>query len=477
MRRRGGRSGGAFDEGPDASDAGARPLAWRGASRRCGRLPGACVVRGRPADRRRFGACDRSRHRVCGRGQQLAREPVHIAGQPAAARRVAAAVRVASSSSPPGPARYVVLDGFGPIAALRSGFRRLGGLLSIALWRYALMALYSLPPLALALLAYVAVFGVRDPVAAWARGSQALITIGAALAIVLLVLWAYLSLRWAFATAAFVEHGYRGRAALRRSRELTSGHWVRLGAGIVALSVAAVLVGGVVQGLARNAAIGLGPDASFTVLALLIGLNFLLGLVTLLAVFVALNSLVLAAYCGAYPQLPTPLAARGTLGRAWTVVALVAIAAARGGGGRAVDGPARGAPRRSCAGRAHRAPCRRSARPRELACRSPSGPARPSRPARVRRAAHRRRPHRRHPRRRSRSPERPRRLDRRVDPAAGAVGRTSARASAYPPSRSSSMPRATRRWPSRSRRIPRTSKRRARSSHCCSGEAPSPRPS
>ena len=39
----------------------------------------------------------------------------------------------------------------------------------------------------------------RDPVAAWARGSQALITIGAALAMVLLVLWVYLSLRWAFA--------------------------------------------------------------------------------------------------------------------------------------------------------------------------------------------------------------------------------------------------------------------------------------
>ena len=144
----------------------------------------------------------------------------------------------------------------------------------------------------------------------------------------LLVLWAYLSLRWAFATAAFVEHGYRGRAALRRSRELTSGRWLRLGAAIAVLSVAAVLVGGVVQGLARNAAIGMGPDAGFTVLALLIGLNFLLGLLSLLALFVAFNSLVLAAYCGAYPQLPTPLTARGTLGRAWTVTALVAITAA-----------------------------------------------------------------------------------------------------------------------------------------------------
>ena len=273
-----------------------------------------------------------------------------------------------------GASAYVVLGGFAPIAALRSGFRRLGGLLSIALWRYALMALYSLPPLALALVAYMTVFGVRDPVAAWARGSQALITIGAVLAIVLLVLWAYLSLRWAFATAAFVEHGYRGRAALRRSRELTSGRWLGLGAGIAVLSVAAILVGGVVQGLARNAAIGLGADAGFTVLALLIAFNFLLGLVSLLAVFVAFNSLVLAAYCGAYPQLPTPLAARGTRGRAWTVVALVAIAAHSGGGGRAVDAPARGAPRRSCASRAHRAPCRRSARPRELACRGPSGP-------------------------------------------------------------------------------------------------------
>ena len=171
-------------------------------------------------------------------------------------------------------------------------------------------------------------FGVRDPVAAWARGSQALITIGAALAVVLLVLWAYLSLRWAFATAAFVEHGYRGRAALRRSRELTSGHWLRLGAGIAALSVAAVLVAGVVQGLARSTAVGLGSDAGFTALALLIGLNFLLGLLSLLVLFVALNSLVLAAYCGAYPQRPTPLEARGKLGRAWTVAGLVAIAAA-----------------------------------------------------------------------------------------------------------------------------------------------------
>ncbi len=226
-----------------------------------------------------------------------------------------------------GASAHVVLDGLGATASLRLTFRRLAGLLSIALWRYALLALYSLPPLALALLAYGAVFGARDPVAAYARSPQLLITIGAALAVVLLVLWAYLSLRWAFATAAFVEHGYRGRVALRRSRDLTSGRWVGLGAAIAALSVAAVLVGGVVRGLARGAAIGVGPGADFTVLALIIGVNFLLGLVSLLAVFVAVNSLVLAAYCGASNRLPAPLAVHGTLARAWTVTALVAIAA------------------------------------------------------------------------------------------------------------------------------------------------------
>lgn len=223
---------------------------------------------------------------------------------------------------------FVVLDGLGSVTAIRAALHRLAGLLSIALWRYALMALFSLPPVVLALLAYVAFFGVRDPVAAYARAPQTIVGIGAALAVTLVVLWAYASVRWAFASAAFVDHGHRGRAALRRSRELTRGRWPALAAGIAALSTGAVLVGVVARQLAVGAAGALGPDAGLTALGLLFGFSFMLSLTWVLALFVAINALVLAAYCDASDRAPAAPEALRVGRRTWTIAALVAIAAA-----------------------------------------------------------------------------------------------------------------------------------------------------
>ena len=302
------------EDGPDSRDAVSRPLAWRGASRRCGRVPGPRAVRGRPAERARLGTCDRSRRGPCRRGQQLARRPVLVTRQPAAARRVAPcgrgtaacrrSQRVRRGGRPRGHRRTSLR--FPPAGRPALGravaLRPRGALQSAArshsrcsrTWRCSAFAIPS--PLGHAARRRSSPSGRYSPCAAGAVGVPV----------------AEMGLRHCRFRRARIPRP-RGAAqeprahertlaqARRRDRRPQCGRRPR---------------GGSVQGLARSAAIGLGPDAGPTALALLIGLNFLLGLVSLLAVFVAFNSLVLAAYCGAYPQLPTPLDwRRGKLGR------------------------------------------------------------------------------------------------------------------------------------------------------------------
>lgn len=225
-----------------------------------------------------------------------------------------------------GATAHVVLDGLDSLSALRSTVRQLGALLQIALWRYCLMALYSLPPVALALIVYAVRFGFRDPVAAYAREPRTLAVLGALLAVTMAGLWAYLSLRWVLASVLHVDHGYRGRAALRRSETLTSGRWFRLGAAIAALALGVAFAGAVVRVLGRGFAIEAAAEAGVAALAVLIGLNALLGIVALVAYSVAIDSLVLVAYCGVTDRAPAPIDSAGSARRRWAALAAAVIA-------------------------------------------------------------------------------------------------------------------------------------------------------
>ncbi len=212
--------------------------------------------------------------------------------------------------------------------------RRLFALLTIALWQYGLMLAYSVPALAVAGLAYLIAYGFRDPVSAYARQPQALFWIAGLLALALVVLWPHLSLRWPFAVPLYVDGGYRGRAALRRSYDLTKGRWISLGAAILALGLVLVVAGAAVRVVASNAVLAQGLDANAWVLTLLVGLDVLANVGLTLALFVGMQSLVLARYLAALDRpLPPRTMVQRRLSTWLAVAAMVGLAAVAGAGG------------------------------------------------------------------------------------------------------------------------------------------------
>jgi glycerophosphoryl diester phosphodiesterase len=149
--------------------------------------------------------------------------------------------------------------------------------------------------------------------------------IGGLLGVTLALTWSYLVLRWIFAVPAFVGEGYRGREALRRSYELTVGHWLRIGGSIAGLTLLLGVVAGVSSSLARDAVLRASGSAAW--LAVWLGLNFLVGIALAVLTFVVLQAYVLSSYLRAR-GLPTPSSSNEPMGRsAWVSLGLLAAGA------------------------------------------------------------------------------------------------------------------------------------------------------
>jgi glycerophosphoryl diester phosphodiesterase len=258
---------------------------------------------------------------------RLLTSPVSLLALAVAGLAALSADRIAAGAS----ASLVLAGSRGAWRATLGACRQLGRLLAIALWQYGLMLAYSLPAIATAGVAYMLAFGIRDPVGAYARQPQALTWIAGLLSVTLALLWSYLSLRWLFAIPAFVDGGYRGRAALRRSHSLTSGRWLSLGVAIVALGTLLVLVGGVVRAVASSAVLAQGLGGNAWLLMVLIGLDVLASVGLALAGFVGVQSLVLARYLAALGRAVPPRAESQRGLSTWlAVAAMIALASLAG---------------------------------------------------------------------------------------------------------------------------------------------------
>jgi len=250
---------------------------------------------------------------------------------------VSALIGLAASTVASGASCFAVLEGEERAGrTMLTALRHLGSLLSIALWGLWRALVMSMPPALLAGAAYLAVFGLRGPVAAYARNSSALITIGACLGVALALLWYFLFVRWIFATPLFVDGGYRGRASLDRSWELTSGLWFRFGLALAAVQIGLALAGALITTLIRTAAVQAGLGGISVQLGLLLGLSALTTVLTATAVAVSFQALTLSRYLRAIAS-PLPAArAEKVASSSWRLAfAVLGIAALTGLAGTA----------------------------------------------------------------------------------------------------------------------------------------------
>ncbi|NTU70650.1 MAG: hypothetical protein HGB10_02345 [Coriobacteriia bacterium] len=253
---------------------------------------------------------------------RLVTTPVSVLALALAALAAISVERVAVAAT----AAVVVNPEQGAWDALTGADKHLGELLRIALWQFWLLLLYSLPALALAGGAYLIAFGPRGPVSAYARNPNGLYWIGGVLGVVLVSMWVYLALRWVFSVQAFVEQGYRGRAALRRSRELTAGRWVRIGGSIAALVLGLMLAGVVVSLVSRLAVMSASGSVGW--LAVWLAVNSMLSAALAVLIFSALQALVMSRYLRARSRSIAPSSAERAGRAPWTAIGLIVLAAA-----------------------------------------------------------------------------------------------------------------------------------------------------
>ena len=250
---------------------------------------------------------------------------------------ISALIGLAASSVASGASCFAVLDGEERTGrAMLTATRRLGSLLAIALWALWRTFVVSLPLALVGGAAYLGVFGLRGPVAAFARNSSALITVGATLGVALALLWYYLLVRWAFATPLFVDGGYRGRAALDRSWQLTSGLWFGFGLALAAVQLGLAVVGALVIVFTRTLAVQAGLGGISVQLGLFLGLSALATVLAATAVSVAFQVIVLGRYLRAARRPIPAIRAEKVARSGWLLaVAILGIAALTGLAGTA----------------------------------------------------------------------------------------------------------------------------------------------